>query len=340
MAQSTWASGLQVDRWARQLYYEATKEIYFQRFMGDDPGSMIQTKHELDGGEGKKLTFGLITNMLSGTTNSVSGDDVLEGNETAWSTYNFNITTQMERNAIRNTGEFDDSKVLYDFRREALALLRTWLAEFVDANIHNKLDASPTRSFRATGSSESITSRIGDAKADLDGTGALITPADISALKKFAKIPPGANELKIRPLRVGGRMYYVLLVHPQQAYDLQRNSEWAQAQREARSRGDDNPLFTGALGEWDGVVVHEHELVTTFANGGSGANINGASALFMGAQAGVFGRVGRPIWREKSFDYGNQLGIAGGLIFAAGKPKFNSEDYAVIAYHSANSKLS
>ena len=34
MADSNWASGLQVSRWAKQLYYETAKEIYFEKFMG------------------------------------------------------------------------------------------------------------------------------------------------------------------------------------------------------------------------------------------------------------------------------------------------------------------
>jgi hypothetical protein len=41
-------------------------------------------------------------------------------------------------------------------------------------------------------------------------------------------------------------------------------------QREAQNRGDSNPLFTGALGIYNGVVIHAHEGVN-FDNGGSGS---------------------------------------------------------------------
>ena len=56
----------------------------------------------------------------------------------------------------------------------------------------------------------------------------------------------------------------------------------------------------------------------------------------MGAQAGLFARVGEHVWVEKTFDYGNQLGVAGGMIYGQAKATFNSEDYSVIAYYTQN----
>ena len=74
MAQSQWASGLQVDRWAKELYHEVNKEIYFKKFMGSSPQSMIQVKNELNGDAGKKITFGLVA-RLSGS--GITGDSTL-----------------------------------------------------------------------------------------------------------------------------------------------------------------------------------------------------------------------------------------------------------------------
>ena len=42
------------------------------------------------------------------------------------------------------------------------------------------------------------------------------------------------------------------------------------------------------------------------------------------------------MWVEKTFDYGNQLGISGGLIYGTGKSLFNSEDYSTIEYYTAS----
>lgn len=332
MADSNWASGLQVSRWAKQLFYEAGKEIYFEKFMGDGVDSMIQSKHELEGSPGKDVTFGLVTN-LSGS--GVSGDDSLEGNEEAMSNYSQTVSTAMKRNAVRDTGSFDNSKVLFDFRREALSVLKTWLAEKVDSDIFTSLATSPTRTYRADDGSSSVGTRSGQTQSTLT-SGDTISLADISALKRLAQVPEGSDELRMRPIRVEGNDYYVLIVHPEVAYDLTQLSEWQQAQREAMSRGLDNPLFSGALGIWDGVVIHAHENIALADTGGSGGSLHYATNLFLGAQAGVFARVGEPVWVEKTFDYGNSLGVAGGLIYGQAKSTFNSEDFSAMAYYTQN----
>lgn len=337
MAQSSWASGLQVSRWAKELLYETNKEIYFNKFMGDSPDFMIQRRHELDGGGAKDVTFGLQT-RLSGS--GISGDSDLEGNEEAMNQYTQTVSTEMIRHAVRDTGEFDNSKVLNDFRKTALSVLKTWLSEKIDSEMFSALSTSPTLLLRADNGGDAVSARtytsLATAKAALASADKM-TLNDISALKKFALLAPQSH-YRIRPIRIEGREYYVLLVHPEQAYDLFTDSSFQQAQREAQVRGDSNPLFQGSLGIWDGVVIHEHETITDFSDGG-GASVEGAQALFMGAQAGCYAQVGDPVWVEKTFDYGNSLGVAGGMIHGEAKSTFNSKDYACIQYVTAVSNI-
>lgn len=335
MAQSSWASGLQVSRWAAKLWYEVQKEIYFAKFTGDDATAMIQHKHELDAKNGKDVTIGLLINP-SGS--GVSGDDVLEGNEEALQSFSQTVTLTRKRNAFRNTGKFEEKKVLFDFRKEALASLKIWLSEKMDTDAFTAMSASPTRTFRADSGGVAVYTRLNQASItdELEVTD-LIEPADISVLKKAAKIPKGSDELKIRPVRVNGIEYYILLVHPEQAYDLRENSVWQQAQREANIRGDENPIFNGMMGIYDNVVVHEHENITT--SNTYNTSIHGAQAMFLGAQAGIYITGGGPEWVEKSFDYGNQLGVAGGMMYAYAKALYNSEDFATIAYYTASTRM-
>ena len=229
------------------------------------------------------------------------------------------------------------AKVLFDFRREALSVLKTWLAEKVDSDLFSSLSTSPSRTFRATDGSTSVGARANEAStAGSLTSGDTIVLADISAMKRLAQVPEGSSELRMRPIRVEGNDYYVLIIHPEVAYDLTQISAWQQAQREAMPRGSDNPLFSGALGIWDGVVIHAHENISQADTGGSGSNLHYSTNLFLGAQAGVFARVGEPVWVEKTFDYGNSLGVAGGLIYGQAKSTFNSEDFSAIAYYTQN----
>jgi len=116
-------------------------------------------------------------------------------------------------------------------------------------------------------------------------------------------------------------------------------------------------LFSGSSSLMvDGVMIHEfrHVFNTSGATSGSsgnagaagykwgaGANINGARALFCGAQALAMADIGLPEMVEDTFDYGNQSGISVGKIFGMRKPKYNSDisgsvqDFGVIALDTA-----
>ena len=329
---ANWASGLQVSRWAKELQSEVSKGVYFSKFMGEGPGNAIHVK-QMEEGKGKDVTFGLV-NQLTGS--AITGDSSLEGNEQSLSTFSNTVSTNQKRLAVRDTGKFANSKVLYDFRSTSLDLLKTQYAELIDADIFSALSAtSGTHAYYRADDSTSVYASS-DPKAALAAADK-ITLADISALKTLAQIGGSAN-YRMRPIRVDGNDYYVLVLHPEVAYDLFELDEFQQIQREAQVRGDDNPLFKGALGIYNGVVIHAHEGVNTFDDGG-GAAVKGSRNLFMGAQAACFAEASDMMWVEKTFDYGNQLGISASKIYGVDISDYNSKDYGVIQYVSARTDL-
>ena len=330
---ANWASGLQVSRWAKELQSEVSKGVYFSKFMGEGPGNAIHVK-QMEEGKGKDVTFGLV-NQLTGS--AITGDSSLEGNEQSLSTFSNTVSTNQKRLAVRDTGKFANSKVLYDFRSTSLDLLKTQYAELIDADIFSALSAtSGTHAYYRADASASAYA-TSDPKGDLADADK-ITLADISALKTIAQIGGSAN-YRMRPIRVDGNDYYVLVLHPEVAYDLFELDGFQQIQREAQQRGESNPLFSGALGIYNGVVIHSHEGVNTFDNGG-GAAVKGSRNLFMGAQAACFAEASDMMWVEKTFDYGNQLGISASKIYGVDISDYNSKDYGVIQYVSARTDLS
>ncbi len=80
------------------------------------------------------------------------------------------------------------------------------------------------------------------------------------------------------------------------------------------------------------MVIHEAFRIPSPAS-------NVRRAVFAGAQAAVFA-VGqkedpeKPNWVEQLFDYGNQLGVAGGMIAGMKKTQFNSADFGTIVLSS------
>jgi len=137
---------------------------------------------------------------------------------------------------------------------------------------------------------------------------------------------------------VGGSPKYVCFLHPYQVYSLRTDATanrvtWYDAQKALVSGGEkSNGIFTGALGEYNGVVLHESTRIPLAPN-----TTTVRRAVFCGAQAAAiaYGREtpgdGRMNWTEELFDYGNQLGVSGGLIWGIKKSRFNSIDFSTIA---------
>ncbi len=190
--------------------------------------------------------------------------------------------------------------------------------------------------------------QVASGDSTLDRTSHRFGTRVISYVKLMAKAiitTAGAAVSPIRPVKVDGKSMFVMLLSPYQARDLKLETAWINAQKDANWRGSKNPLFTGALGVWDGVILHECDLIH-FRYGENGTSdseffsssddvcssgVYVARGLFCGAQAGLLAFGQKPTWKEKMFDYGAKWGISTRMIYGAKKSVFNSRDFGVIA---------
>lgn len=371
MANTVSIDALRPEIWAKELYKDVMDNLYFTQsgMMGEGSNNIIEIKGDLEKMKGDSITVGL-TAKLTGA--AVTGDNELEGNEEAINAYSDAIAIDQARFAVRLTGLLDEQKNSYDMRKDAKEKLAMRMQEFIERQIFLKLagvgHVSLTDVNGVVISADYAWSNTGNAVpaadsaagygdrylcadytngADSLATTDLITPELISRAKYKAVLASP----KIQPLRINGKDYYVMFVHPWQAYDLKNNATFAQARREADQRGKDNPIFTGALGIWDGVVLHEHEYVPfldisavghNFAATGAGTDISADCfrALLVGRQAGVFAKskFGKG-WVEETFDYQNKTGFATRLIGGIQKLTFNSKDYGVICVDTSATSL-
>lgn len=317
--------------YAKQLYKEARDELFFQKFMGQGENNIVQLKTDLRKEKGDIINFGIAMD-LSGS--GVTGDSELEGNEEALTTYTDSVTIDQIRNAVRVQGRLEEQKASYQIRETAKERLKFWLQETIDQKIFNHLCGDTSETFPATAlapdSNHVLYGGNATSDSDIDAndkfTAALISKAKVKALT----LSP-----RIKSIRIGGREYYICVVHPYQAYDLRQDTDWQNAHYYASQRGLDNPIFTGSMGIYDGVVIHVHPKVYTTSTWGVGGDVEGARALFLGAQAALYAIGGEPSWVEKDFDYANQTGVATGMIFGVKKARFNSADFGVIALDTA-----
>ena len=225
-----------------------------------------------------------------------------------------------------------DKKTLIDFRKEALDSLKVWFAETMEADLITALTASPTYTLHCASGGTAV-------HTDTAPGGSVATTDTIGA-KPISRLVARAKLLnpKIRPIRIGGKDYYVLILHPEAAHELKNQADFMNAAQYAMPRGADNPLFTGALGMWDGCVIHEHDGIPTADDGAASAHYT--SNIFMGAQAGIAAFGGDHNWHEETVDRGNKLSVSASVIYEFSKAKFNSKDFATIIYNTATTKLS
>lgn len=343
MALTTFATGNALTKkvWEEKLFRDSVKLSYFMRFSGEDSSSLLQVQNALEKSQGDRITFGLRMRL---TGAGVTSGQVLEGNEEALTTYSHNVTLEQYRHATRDNGAMDRKRAMFSISAEAEAAIRDWGSEKIDQlcfdaiGVGSGATADPTKIFYKTSAGVLATGTAATARTALTAADSKITPAMISTLKAWAKTGGGRAYTPLRPVKVDGREYYVLLVHPDALYDLKVDSTFTQAQREAEIRGKDNPLFQGATAIWDGVVIHEHENCAVATNGGGGS-VAWTKAAFMGAQALLWAWGQRVEIVQEEFDYGNQKAFGFGMIAAASKPQFNSLDFGSMGVYLARTNI-
>lgn len=342
-------NALAVKHWSAQIYQQALADLYFTKYIGKGPDSLIQEKFDLTKEKGDSMTFGLLMKM---TGAGVTGDTALENAEESLAYYNYSQLITLRANAVVAAGKMTLRMTAMDIKRDAKTALGGWLKEILEQDIIYALSGlvngagtiaknAPSTNRKWFGGQASggatIEAVANDAAID-STTNNLFGPQVISILKRKAQMATP----KIRPLVVNGKEYYVIFIHPYQAKALKADADWKNAQLYAADRGSNNPIFTGALGIYDQVIVQEHNGIITKIGGGAGAagyfesddllagTYTVARALFCGAQAGVIGWGQMPGWYEKMFQYNRVPGVATDVVYGIGKPEFNSEDFAVI----------
>lgn len=368
-------SSLRQQLWDKELFADVQRQLFFmnREMMGTSANSVVQVKDDLRKSSGDRINFGLGARL---TGDGIVGNAELEGNEEKINFYNDDVLIDQIRNAVRLDGELDEQKAAHDLRKEAKEKGSVWITEFLENQIFMKMagvsstdltrvDGSTVYSGRATWSNTGNAVPTADEVAGYgarylakSGTSlASLAATDIitTTLITRARVKAELANPKIQPIRVDGQNFYVMFVHPWQAADLKTaaSSVWAQAQREAQVRGDKNPIFSGALGVWDGVILHEHEFVPTcqtssdWVSGATAAGARTFRSILCGQQAVLManasakGKGAAPTYmREETFDYGDKAGFAVGYIGGIQKPTFNSKDYATIVLETSATVLS
>src|SRR3990167_5963496 len=368
MAVTSYAVGdaLTAKRYARGLEAEALMATEIAPLIGDDADSIIHLRDEMKKEKGDRVTFGLRTKLVG---NGRTEGQTLEGNEESLSTYSDSLLLNELMHAVRVKGEnsIDNQRILFNTRKEAKNGLKDWFSErlaigfflhvcgYTGASYtHRGLTVDPTltvynlgNTVTAPSTSRKIFAAAGAGESNTTDEG--LDADDIFDLRliDYAKELARTSAVPLRPVNIDGMETFVTYLHPYQVVDLRVSTDtgqWMDFSKNAYSgRGKDNPIFTGALGMYNGVVLRESENVTPGANSTTSATISTVRrAVFLGAQAAMMGTGqnfnppsnGQPAnafkWVEETFDYQRELGVSAQSLLGLKKPVFNSLDFGAI----------
>lgn len=346
---------LAVKLWARELNREVRKGLSIAPLIGKGRNAIIQEKTEFKSG-GDKITCGLRM-QLSGAGRTEN--EVLEGNEESLTTYSDSFFINELVHAVRVKGEdtIDQQRVNHNLRNEARSALADWYAERLSLWFFIQMSGytASTITYRGDATTLSgvyrgnntVTAPSTNRKIYATGSADETVNADSTATMQlqyldWAKERAMTANPRVRPIRINGENKYVVYLHPYQVTDLRTNTstgQWLDIQKAAMTGGmvSNNPIYSGALGEYNGVVIRQSEDVVTGVHSSSSAEqTNTRRALFLGAQSGMIGFSSKfsknsPYkWVEKTFDYDRELGVSAQGLMGCKKAIYNSEDFGTI----------
>ena len=368
------ANRLAEEKWPKTAFEYMLQNMQLSAFMGTDGNSIFQVNKDLNVAAGKQITMRLRAPLQG---EGGGNDSDMEGNEEALSFFNYLVTVAERNNAVRSKGIMSEQYTSIDIIREATeALMGDWAPERIENDlIYAICGLGNGGTFAGEGTSDIETvnehapssSRIlygGQSNAGevtYETSASLIGDADSTDYKDYLfgtkvidsmRIKAQLAAPKFRPIKIGGKGYYVLFIHPLQGMDLQYDDNWNETQQNANVRGLMNPIFgksgmanqmermfSGIKGIWNDVIVYELERLPTRVAGESFEDpatttnivdtniVSGTAricrAVMCGAQAGCIAWAQPWKKHQKDFDYGRKPGVGVDSIYGVSKTVWN-----------------
>jgi N4-gp56 family major capsid protein len=369
MANTITIDPLRQELWSKELMDDVQRDVTnVMRFMGTEDNNVVQVSRDLTSSKGDSEDFGLVARLAS---DGVAGDDELEGQEESMQSFQEQVIIDQIRNAVRLKGKLDAQKVVYDQIKKGRSNLQVWLKEFLCRQIMLKMGGVTNTGLTDTNgvviggralwsntpdfipnADEAAGSGNRFFSANAAGDDAMVV-GDKMTLDLVTEVSTRAKlaNPQIQKVTGDGEDFYVMYLHPFQARDIRKSSDWKTANENGRERAESNPVFRGALGFWSNTLLLENEFTpwlnpAAFAGGsksfrGAGgsdaAAITGiARALLCGRQACLYAEASNPeALVVEQFDYKNKDGVACSFIGGIQKPLFNSKEFGVFALDTA-----
>ncbi|QDF28987.1 phage capsid family protein [Halarcobacter anaerophilus] len=253
-------------KYGRTITAKTVELNWWNKFMNNDEGAVIMTdlRTETPNEEGGTVRVYFRDHIEGdGITGNQDFEDNIGSQNTLYQDVDYGIFGQ----SLKSKAKKLESKMATEtFRSKAHKDLPKWLGLRDDRIITSKLSEACTNVVACSAADGVYPVNVTDSIGAVD----YFSTAAIAEAKKRAKNGVDGNGDEhpiVEPFvlktvtREGGITDYVefflLVVGSNAARQLKEDPLWIEAQKMANKRGSDNPIFTGALGEYDGVIVFE-----------------------------------------------------------------------------------
>ena len=232
--------------WDPKIRLDAARKSFWGKFVGKESSSMpIIERRDFTTDPGNQINIQIMSQLL---TEGQTGDSTLENNEEQFSLGQISIVPNVLRNAVALNWRAK-KQINFDAIMGIGNLLSSWLARRIDEDLWNELMYNdPPQSLFA-----------GNATAQT-GIGGLNTNCKFGT-DEISRIRVALERQGALPIQTvvdghGEIDWYAIVISEVDAYQLKQDDVWKQDHRYAGMRGDENPIFTGALGYYDGCWIY------------------------------------------------------------------------------------
>lgn len=344
------SDAMAVKLWSKRVAQAERDTSDVAALMGESDDSIIQEKTDTSKGPGDQVTFALRA-RLSGK--GFTSGQKAEGNAEGLTFYSDAVVINElgQTVGVRGRNTIDQQRVPFNLREQGKSALAAWWKDRKSVSVFNHAcgytlanTESATSGSVYTGMNTVVAPSSdrhiwgGSASADSG-----LTSADtftVSLIDKAVEKASVGNNM-VRPTMIGGQPKYIMYLDPSQVTSLRTNAGsggWLDITRAAMQGGEvtKNPIYTGALGEWNGVILRKSQDVSQGINGSS-AVTTVRRAVLMGAQALVCGYGNSsnygPMtyrWSEELFDHDRELELGAWSVWGCKKTRFNSADFGTV----------
>lgn len=337
-----------VKKYSGNLALDVARDSFFgSRMMstGKVGKAPIQRLTDLENEAGDKITFDL-SMQLRGAP--IEGDDRAEDAAESMEFATDVVMIDQIRCPVSGGGKMTRKRTLHNLRTRGKELIGDWFSRAVDELIF--IYGSGARGVNSdfvwragfggfAGNPVQAPDSLHTSYPGTIASKATLTANDTMSRAFLDKVKTkssllgggGSHVPSIQPCNVGGQEKFVVVMRPESHYALRNESgtqSWFEITKAlATAVGKDSPLYTGALGEYNGMILQEHKAGIRFTDYGAGANVNASRALFLGRQAVLiaYGNAGQGLpfdWTEKLVDLDNELLISGSTMLGVKKSTF------------------